>query len=136
MSGLTLRVITPDRIALDEQTEAVRLPGLDGSMGVLPRHAHMVAALDAGELRYRKNGHENFLFVAGGFAEVRDGTVRVVSEAGERPADIDEERARAAERRARERLASVHKGENIDVLRAEAALHRAMVRMQIKERGH
>jgi F-type H+-transporting ATPase subunit epsilon len=96
----------------------------------------MVAALDAGELLYRQNGREQLLFVAGGFAEVRDGTVRVVSEAGERPAEIDLERARAAERRARERLASVRKGENIDVLRAEAALRRAMVRMQIKEHVH
>ncbi len=134
MSGLTLRVITPDQIALDEQVDSVRLPGVDGSMGVLPRHAHMVAALDAGEVEWKAGGSQEFLFVSGGFAEVRDGTVRVVSEAGERPTDIDPERAREAERRARERLDQARRGEPIDILRAQASLRRAMMRILVKER--
>ena len=133
MSGLTLRVITPDCIALDEQADAVHLPGVDGSIGILPRHAHMVAALDAGELMYRSASGEKSLFVAGGFAEVRDGTVRVVSQAGELPEQIDEERARAAEKRARERLAA-HAGAGIDILRANASLRRALMRMLVKHR--
>jgi F-type H+-transporting ATPase subunit epsilon len=133
MSGLTLRVITPDRIALDVQADAVRLPGLDGSIGILPRHAHMVAALDAGELDYRVGGKEYALFVSGGFAEVRDGTVRVVSPAGERPEEIDEERTLEAERRARARLDEVKYGEPIDILRAQAALRRALLRKLLKQ---
>ena len=134
MSGLTLRVITPDKIALDTQADKVRLPGVDGSMGILPRHAHMVAALDAGELDYTVGGKEHALFVSGGFAEVRDGTVRVVSPAGERPEEIDEARAAEAERRARERLDEVKTGEPIDILRAQAALRRAMLRKLLKQR--
>ena len=96
---LTLRVITPDKIALDAPVSSVRLPALDGQMGVLPRHANMVTALDTGDLIYRgPGGSEEHLFVSGGFAEVRGGTtLRVVTEAGERPEEIDEERARAAE---------------------------------------
>lgn len=135
MSGLTLRVITPDRIAVDQVVDSVRLPGVDGSIGVLPRHAHMVAALAPGELVWRGAGQEDRLFVSGGFAEVRRNTVRIVSEAGERPGDIDEERAREAERRARERLSVAHKGEPIDLLRAEAALRRALVRLQVRQRA-
>jgi len=134
MSGLTLRVITPDRIAIDEQADAVRLPGLDGSIGILPRHAHMVAALDAGELIYRTGTKEETLFVAGGFAEVRDGTVRVVSQAGELPTEIDEERAKAAEQRARERLSTLKQAEPVDVLRAQASLRRALTRLLVKNR--
>ena len=135
MSGLTLRVITPDCIALDEQADAVRLPGVDGSIGILPRHAHMVAALDAGELIYRTASGQKSLFVAGGFAEVRDGTVRVVSQAGELPGAIDEDRAKASEQRARERLA-VRGGTGIDIVRANAALRRAMMRMLVKQRKY
>jgi F-type H+-transporting ATPase subunit epsilon len=129
-------VITPDRIALDQSVASVRLPALDGSIGVLPRHAPMIAALDAGLLRYRTvpGGPESALFVSGGFAEVRGETLRVVSEAGEKPHEIDEERAREAEKRARERL-SVKRGEGdaIDLLRAEAALRRALMRLQARE---
>jgi len=138
-SDLTLRVITPDRIVLDEPVASVRIPGVDGSMGVLPRHAGMVAALDVGELTYRPSsgGPEKALFVSGGFAEVRDGTVRVVSEAGEQPADIDEERARAAETRARELLdqARADGAVQIDVLRASFALRRARFRLRVRDRA-
>ena len=104
MAELTLRIITPERIALDGTASSVRIPALDGSMGILPRHAPMVAALAEGELRYKNAQGEQSIFVSGGFAEVRDNTVRIVSEAGERPEEIDEERARQAEQRARERM--------------------------------
>lgn len=134
--ALTLRVITPDRIALDRQVTAVTVPALDGEIGILPRHAPMIAALDAGILRYTAEGRVQYLFVSGGFAEVRGETVRVVTEAGERPTEIDEARARAAEKRARERL-SVAKtgGDPIDLLRAEASLRRALMRLSARDRG-
>jgi F-type H+-transporting ATPase subunit epsilon len=135
MAGeLTLRVITPDRIAVDATAESIRFPAADGLMGVLPRHAPMVAALDAGVLMYRSGGREHTLFVSGGFAEVRDDTVRLVTQAGEAAADIDVERAREAERRARERLDEARAGErkDVDVLRAEAALRRAVLRLRVR----
>jgi F-type H+-transporting ATPase subunit epsilon len=130
MAGqLTLRVITPERIALDTRVESVRIPGVDGSIGILPRHAHMIAAVGIGPLLYVENGQRKVLFVSEGFAEVKDNTLRVVCEAGELPHEIDEARAKEAERRARERL-SVSKGD-IDVLRAETALERALIRQEV-----
>ena len=136
MAGsLTLRVITPERIALDQSVSSVRIPGVDGSIGILPRHAPMVAALDVGLMRYRTDGREEVMFVSGGFAEVRDNTVRIVSEAGEKPHEIDEARAREAEARARERLSQerAQEGEPIDLLRAEVALKRALMRLETRE---
>jgi F-type H+-transporting ATPase subunit epsilon len=132
MAGqLTLRVITPDAIVLDTRADAVRVPALDGSMGFLPRHANLVAALDVGVLTWREGGKDQSLFVSGGFVEVKADTVRVVSEAGERPADIDVERARSAEKRARERLDQGREtGVVLDLLRAELALRRAQARLR------
>jgi len=131
MAKLTLRVITPDKIVLDTQAETVRVPAVDGSMGFLPRHANLVAALDIGLLSWREGGKEQSLFVSGGFVEVKNDTVRVVSEAGERPGDINIERARSAEKRARERLDQGREtGVVIDILRAELALRRAQVRLR------
>ena len=140
MAGqLTLLIISPDRIVLDEQVEAVRLPGSDGSFGVLVRHAPMVAAVTAGVLRYRQGGAERVLFVSDGFCEVADNVVRIVAEAGEKPAEIDEARAKEAEQRARERLARVREEraqpmtgkEAVDFLRAEEALRRALKRQEV-----
>ncbi|MBL8862381.1 MAG: ATP synthase F1 subunit epsilon [Planctomycetes bacterium] len=134
MPTLTLRVITPDRIVLDEIVESVRLDGLDGSLGVLPRHAPMIAALDVGLVRYSGAQGARTLFCAGGFAEVHGDTLRVVTQASERPEDIDEARARDAEQRARERLRTgvEPSGEPLDVPRARAALKRALFRLQAK----
>ena len=139
MVTLTLRVITPDKIALDHQVESVIVPAVDGKLGILPRHAPMIAALDTGILEYRekKDGPKRALFVSGGFAEVHGETVRVVTEAGERPSEIDEARAREAEKRARERLEAARntaaEGEPIDLLRAENALRRAIMRLRATE---
>ncbi len=140
MAGqLTLRIISPDRIVLDEQVDSVRLPGLDGSFGILARHAPMVAAVAVGVLRYRQGGADKLLFVSEGFCEVGGNVVRVVSEAGERPVEIDEQRAKEAEQRARERLARHRQQrtermtaqEAVDLLRAEDALRRALKRQEV-----
>lgn len=132
MATLTLRVITPERIVLDTTAREVKFPGVDGSMGVLPRHAPMVAALDAGDLSWTDaDGRIHHQFVAGGFAEVRANTVRLVTESSEPATAIDAERAARAAERARERLRTrrVEEGtEEFDVLRAEAALRRALMR--------
>jgi F-type H+-transporting ATPase subunit epsilon len=128
---LTLRVITPDRILLDTRADAVRVPAADGSMGFLPKHAHLVAALDVGMLTWRDEGKEHSVFVSGGFVEVQHDTVRVVSDAGERPEEIDVERAKEAERKAREKLDQNRQtGVAIDILKAELDLRRAMARLR------
>lgn len=138
MAGeLTLRVITPDEIVLDTTASAVRVPAVDGSMGILNGHAHMVAALDIGPLSYSEGAEEKQLFVSGGFAEVRDNTVRVVTEAGEKTEQIDAQRAQEAERRARQRLDEARKASGttqIDLLRAEASLRRALTRQKMLRR--
>ena len=137
--SLTLRIISPDRIVLDEPVDSVRLPGVDGSFGVLRRHAPMVAAIAAGTLYYRQGGTRKVLFVSDGFCEVAKDVVRVVSEAGEKPAEIDEARAKEAEQRARERLArhreprpaAMSGAEAVDLLRAEDALRRSLKRQEV-----
>jgi F-type H+-transporting ATPase subunit epsilon len=64
---------------------------------------------------------------------VRDNTVRFVTQAGELAKEIDEGRAREAEARARERLEQARGGKaDIDTLRAEAALRRALMRLQVR----
>ncbi len=150
MSGsLTLRVITPDRIVVDTTVSAVKFPALDGSMGILPRHATMVAALDAGALSWtpagehgdpggNHGGDHGHMFVSGGFAEVRAGTVRIVTEASEPASEIDVERAERSAQRARERLRGGGTEISLlefDQLRAEGALRRALMRKLVAGRA-
>ena len=135
MAGtLTIRVITPERILLDSSCASVSFPTVDGSVGILSGHAPMVAAIGVGELAYKAdNGTETSVFIAGGFAEVRDNTVRIVTDTSEPASEIDVERAVKAAQRARERLKEFESndGEKLDVLRARTALSRALMRERI-----
>jgi F-type H+-transporting ATPase subunit epsilon len=132
---ITLRVITPDTVALDTTVDSVVLPGIDGKLGIMRGHATMVTGLDIGELRYNTGGSEASMFVAGGFAEIRDNTLRVVTEAGEDALTIDETRAQHAEERAQKRIDEGD--EEIDLVRAKTALRRAAARITISSlRGH
>tara|TARA_R110002126_G_scaffold66038_9_gene167969 strand:+ start:3083 stop:3505 length:423 start_codon:yes stop_codon:yes gene_type:complete len=140
MSGaITLRVITPDSIVVDTTCDSVKFPGFDGGMGVLPRHAAMVAALDDGELSW-KGGEENggTMFIAGGFAEVRNNTLRIVTQSGERASEIDVDRATEAAKRAQENLragSTLRESGEFDLMRAEHAMRRALMRQKISKRS-
>jgi F-type H+-transporting ATPase subunit epsilon len=90
--------------------------------------------LQTGELRYRKDNQLEYLAVSGGFAEVSGNKVTILAEAAERAREIDVERAKRAKERAERRLAKARE-EAIDHDRAEAALKRALVRLQIAEKG-
>ena len=131
--SITLRVITPDQVLVESTASYVQFPGLDGLTGVLKGHAPLVSALDAGVLEWKSEGRNEEMFVAGGFCEVRDNVVRVVTESGEPVSEIDIARAETSAERARERL----RGKKVDfdqaefdLVRAQAALRRALMRQR------
>ncbi len=130
---LTLEVVTPDRKILSTEADVVVLPGAEGQFGVLYGHVPFLSALDIGEMYYRDGGKTEFLSVSGGFAEVTGTKVTIVAEAAEVGKEIDIERAKRALERAEKRLAMA-RTENIDWVRAEAALRRAMMRMKVAGR--
>lgn len=135
MAGeLRLLVITPEKAVMDEKVTSVVLPGSEGSFGVLKNHAPLLAAVEAGELVViDAAGNRNSYFVADGFVEIRDNTVRLVVDSGEPVKEIDIKRAQESEKRARDRVAQATKVET-DLPRAEAALRRAIQRSKLAKK--
>lgn len=129
MAELTLEVATPTRLVVAETVDEVVVPGSEGYFGVLPGHAPLLATLGVGELMYRKGTAQYHLALTGGFAEVRNDKVIVLAENAERPDEIDRERAQRAKERA-ERLLSGREPD-VDYARAQAALSRALIRLQV-----
>jgi F-type H+-transporting ATPase subunit epsilon len=72
-------VVTPERAVLDAAADFVALPMYDGELGVLPGRAPVIGRLGYGELRIRQGQQTQHLFVDGGFAQVRDNTVTVLT---------------------------------------------------------
>jgi F-type H+-transporting ATPase subunit epsilon len=132
--ALILDLVTPERQVLREEVDSVQLPGLDGELGILPGHAPLLTVLGAGQLSYSKGGQVQIATVMGGFAEVLAGRVIVLAERSERAEEIDVSRARSAVERAEKRLFPTP-ASDVDFARAQDALRRALLRVQVGEKA-
>lgn len=72
-------VVTPERTELDREAEFVALPMADGELGVLEGRAPMIGRLGYGVLRLQTAAGPERLFVDGGFAQVEEDTVSVLT---------------------------------------------------------
>jgi F-type H+-transporting ATPase subunit epsilon len=130
--NIFLEVVTPGGSVVGEEAQIVMAPGSEGEFGVLRGHTTFLTSLKIGSLRYKDAaGKERVLFVNGGFAEVLPTKVTVLAESAERRSQIEVERVRAAKARAEKRISERSAG--IDILRAEAALRRAIHRLSVIE---
>ena len=129
-NSLTLRVLTPDRTVLSRAVDQVILRTSEGDLGILPGHEPCSVILDYGVLRaYDGKNQADVIAVMRGFATVRDNEVVVLSAVAERPDQIealleDMERQQVENKRREERF-------DIEIIRAEIAMRRALVGMDI-----
>jgi F-type H+-transporting ATPase subunit epsilon len=129
---LQLEIVSPERLAFTDEVDMVIVPGIDGQLGILPHHTRLISALGIGELRIKKGGTEQILFISGGFVEVRPDKVVVMADLAERSDEIDEQRAIEARKRAEAELESAR--EPADIARVRAALQTALMRERIAVR--
>jgi len=129
----TLEIVTPDRVVVsDDQVVSLVAPGSEGYLGVLAGHAPLMTELVIGEMTVRRsNGEELHIASAQGFMEVADNKVTILTEAAEKAEEIDIQRARRARERAEEMLRQ--SAEDVDHMRAEVALKRAINRLHVAE---
>ena len=129
-----LRVLASDRAFYDGDCESLTVPTLAGELGILAHHSNLVAAMIPGELRARvPDGSFTVAAVAGGLLKVEDGAVLLLADSVERPEEIDAERARRAEARAREEL--LQKQSIQEYRGAQAHLARAINRLKVRRGG-
>ncbi len=135
MPTIHLDIVTVERPVVSEDVDYVSAPGIDGVIGILPRHEPLLTALTYGELRYRKGSQEMTFAIGGGFMEVRPDKVTVLADSADQAEEIDEQRAEEARKRAQELLSQ--KPENdVEAARLEQAIRRAELQLRVarKER--
>jgi len=138
---LQVEVVTPDGQVYAGDVAMVVLPGVDGELGILPRHQPVVTLLAIGETRVRTVSDEwDYIATGIGYAQVLFDKVLVVVDHGELAGAIDVARAEEAERRARERTqergGDLGAQADVDYFRAEQALKRAENRLNVSRRAH
>jgi F-type H+-transporting ATPase subunit epsilon len=121
---LQVELVSPERILYSGEADMViaRTVG-GGDIAFMPGHAPFVGALEIATLTIRSADGDELVAVHGGFVEVSDDTVTILSDVAELASQIDADRAREAKERAERRTEVEHDAE------AEAAVRRAHVRM-------
>ena len=133
--SISLRVVTPVRLVLEEQVDELTAPGPLGQLGILPDHAALMTTLDVGQLSYKKSGANSVITLTGGYAEVLDNVVTVLADAAEFPNEIDTARAENARARAERTLGDRDNADDEALVAAEAALKRALLRLETAGQG-
>ena len=101
----------------------------------MPKHANLLTELLPHAMRVKADGTETLVAIGGGFMEVTPEKITILADSAEMAEGIDAERAKAAYKRAEDRIAAYKnspKDSVIDIKRAEAALARAKARLLVK----
>ena len=128
---MQLRVVTPMGSKVDTNSTQVTVPGELGDMGILPGHRALLSGLGIGVLSYTTDGATAYLAVNGGYVEVDDAGVIVVTETAETPGEIDVERARTALARTQKEAASLEADATAELARVNASIRRAENRIDV-----
>lgn len=132
-SSFSLSIVTPERTVLTGDAASLQVMAAEGSIGVLPGHAPMLAQLGAGECVVRlASGESHTLAVAGGFVDVARERVTVLADTAEFADEIDATRAEQALSRARDMLSGVSAADREE---AVAAMRRAQARLRVARNG-
>lgn len=134
MAGKTfnLQIISPTRIFFDGAAEMVEMKTTEGEIGVLAGHIPLTVILEPGILKIRQEDGVREAALHDGFVEIRKDRVTVLAESCEWPDEIDVDRAKEAKERAENRIKSGR--QEVDMLRAELALKKALTRIDLAGR--
>jgi F-type H+-transporting ATPase subunit epsilon len=131
---LRCSIATQDRLLFEGDVDAVIAPGVEGEMGILPKHTPLLASLGLGLLRVRSQGQEQVFTIAGGILEVQSDVATVLADSGEDVVEIDIARAEKARQRAEELLKQPQKVPPDQYAAIEAALLRSKLRLEAARR--
>ncbi|MCM3636488.1 F0F1 ATP synthase subunit epsilon [Sporosarcina luteola] len=129
MKTIKVNIVTPDGPVSETEADMVIAATESGEIGILPGHIAMVAPLQIGALRLKKDNSTVNVAVHGGFIEVRPDVVTVLAQQAELASDIDIDRAKRAAKRAEQALQA--KADKLEAQLVELDLKRAITRINV-----
>lgn len=132
MSSFRLEIITPDRIAFEDEVELVEVPSSIGIIGILHGHVPLFARLTEGEVKIRKMRDEYFLAIGGGFVEVTPDKVVILVTAAYHAEEINEKEVLLAKKRAEEAL--LKKPQGAALFEARALFRQSEIALKVLRR--
>ena len=125
---LHVDIVSAEKEIYSGVAEMVFAPLTTGEVGILPRHAPLLARMKPGEVRVRTATEELSFYVSGGMLEVQPHVVTVLADTALRAKDIDEAAALKAKQRAEDALKN--RQADVDYARAQAELAEAVAQLR------
>lgn len=132
MTRLYLKVVTPDKLFFEGDIDMLVARTIEGDVGILLNHSPLVTILDIGRLVIKDGDERKVAACAGGYIDVRNNQITVVSDACEWEDEIDINRAERAKERASKKL----EDKDTDTFKAELALKKAINRINIGNKNY
>lgn len=132
MNRLYLKVVTPDKLFFEGEIDMLVARTIEGDVGILLNHSPLVTILDIGRLVIKDGDERKIAACAGGYIDVRNNNITVVSDACEWEDEIDINRAERAKERASKRL----EDKSTDTFKAELALKKAINRINVGNKNY
>lgn len=132
MAELHLKIVTPEKLLVDEEVSQVNVSTEQGELGILPNHANLMAKLEPGELVIKKNGKSESMAVGDGFLQVSQNTLTVMTDLATYATDIDERVVEEAKKRAEAALSQTLSDE--EYAETMANLEKSLAQLRIKRR--
>lgn len=132
MAQLHLKVVTPEKLLVDEEVSQVNVSTVDGEIGILPNHANLMAKLSPGELIIKKGTKEESLAIGDGFLQVTDNVLTIMTDLATHATDIDERVVEEARKRAQAALEQTLSDE--EYAETLANLEKSLAQLKVKRR--
>jgi len=132
--AIHLDIVTPERKVFSDTVDNVYVPGADGEMGILQMHAALVTVLQAGELRYLKDGKTEELAIGNGFAEVTQEKVTILTDVAFQEDEIDEAKVEEAMERAQKALEEIDPADAQEAAAMQAVVASSLAQLKLKRK--
>ncbi len=136
---LKLKIVTPEKLVLEEMVDQVSLPTTLGEITVLPDHIPLITGLNSGDIVGYINGEQVPMAVVGGFVEIKKNEqgiteVAVLADFAEHIGELSDEKIEKAKSRALELQTLMENKEHVDFEHFEAELERSLTRVKIADK--
>lgn len=136
---IKLKIVTPERLVLEEIVDQVSLPTTLGEITVLPHHIPLITGLSSGDVVAYLNGEHIPMAVVGGFVEIKQNEkgeteVAILADFAEHVSELHDEKIEKAKARAEELKKLMENKDHVDFEHFEAELERSLTRVKIAEK--
>ena len=136
---LKLKIVTPERLVLEEMVDQVTLPTSEGEITILPNHIPLIVGLKSGDVVAVAGGEHVPMAVAGGFIEVKQNEdsmteVAVLADFAEHVSEISDAKIEEAKRKSEELKKQIQDKGTVDFEHFEAELERSLTRVKIADK--